>query len=67
MVDVIVGFRVDSDKSIYYKKCKDIRELQKSVWYVFEKKHADFISIRRVRSSKRNDGTNWGEDYSEYA
>ena len=66
MVYVIVGFRVDSDKSIYYKKCSDIRELQKSVWYVFEKKRADYVSIRRVRGRKRADDTDWREDYTEY-
>jgi len=49
MVYVIVGFRVDSEKSIYYRKCKDIEDLQKKLWYVFERLDADFVSIRKVR------------------
>lgn len=50
MVYVIVAFKVDKENSIYYKKCKDIKELQKSLWYAFEKKDADFISIRKVKN-----------------
>ena len=50
---VIVAFRVDEENSIYYKKCRDIKELQGALWYVFEKRDppADFVSIRRVGKS----------------
>ena len=48
MVYVIVAFRIDSEKSIYYKKCKNIDELKNALWYAFEKKRAHFVSIRRV-------------------
>jgi len=46
---VIVGFKVDEENSIYYRKCKDIRELQRALYIAFEKKDADFVSIRKVR------------------
>jgi|GEM_PF-3472757 len=46
---VIVGFKVNEENSIYYKKCKDIRELQRALYIAFEKKDADFVSIRKVR------------------
>ena len=46
---VIVAFRVDKDNSIYYKKCKDINELQRSLYVAFEKKDADFVSIRKIK------------------
>ncbi|MHC1629270.1 MAG: hypothetical protein ACXQTI_10665 [Candidatus Nezhaarchaeales archaeon] len=46
---VIVAFRVDEENSIYYKKCKNIKELQRSLYIAFEKKDADFVSVRKVR------------------
>ena len=46
---VIVGFRVDREKSIYYKKCKDIDELERALRIVFEKRDADFVSIRKIK------------------
>jgi len=49
MVYVIVAFRVSEENSIYYKKCKDIEELKRALWYAFEKKDADFVSIRKVK------------------
>jgi len=49
MIYVIVGFRVDRENSIYYKKCKSIRELQRALYIAFEKEDADFVSIRKVR------------------
>jgi len=49
---VIVGFRVDSENSIYYKKCRDIEELKRALWYAFERKDADFVSIRKVKVVK---------------
>ena len=51
MVYVIVGFRVDSENSVYYKKCRDIEELKHALWVAFERKKADFVSIRRVHES----------------
>ena len=50
---VIVGFRVDSENSIYYKKCRDIEELKRALWYAFERKDADFVSIRKVKVVKQ--------------
>ena len=47
---VIVAFRVDEENSIYYKKCKNITELQRALYTAFEKKDADFVSIRKVRA-----------------
>jgi len=49
MVYVIVAFKVSEERSVYYRKCVDIRELQKALWYAFEKKDADFVSIRKVK------------------
>jgi len=46
---VIVAFKVNMENSIYYRKCKDIKELQKALWYAFEKKNADFVSIRKIK------------------
>lgn len=46
---VIVGFRVDSERSVYYKKCKNLEDLKKAVEHAFVVKGCDFISIRRVR------------------
>jgi len=46
---VIVAFRVDEENSIYYRKCKDIKELQRSLYTAFEKKDADFVSIRKIK------------------
>ncbi|MEB3779954.1 MAG: hypothetical protein GSR85_06975 [Desulfurococcales archaeon] len=45
---VIVGFRVNEEKSIYYRKCRSLSELQKALWIAFERRNADFVSIRRV-------------------
>ena len=46
---IIVAFRVDSENSIYYKKCADIEDLKGKLWYAFEKKDADFVSIRKIK------------------
>jgi len=44
-----VAFRVDRENSIYYRKCRDIKELQRALYTAFEKRDADFVSIRKVR------------------
>ena len=48
-VYVVVGFKVSEEKSIYYKKCKSIEELQRALLYAFEGKDCDFVSVRKVR------------------
>jgi len=48
---VIVAFKVSEENSIYYSKCADVNELQKKLWYAFEKKDADFVSIRKIKKS----------------
>lgn len=46
---VVVGFKVDSEKSVYYKKCRSGEELKEAVWMAFCAKGCDFVSVRRVR------------------
>ena len=46
---VIVAFKVSEENSVYYRKCGDIVELQRALYTAFEKKDADFVSIRKVR------------------
>lgn len=46
---VIVAFKVDSVNSIYYSRCSDIEQLKGRLWYAFEKKDADFVSIRKIK------------------
>jgi len=48
MIYIVVGFRIDSDKSVYYKKCFSDTELVKAVLKAFNDRKAQFISIRRV-------------------
>jgi len=46
---VIVAFKVTEENSIFYRKCRDIEELKRALEYAFEKKDADFVSIRKVK------------------
>jgi len=46
---VVVRFKVSEERSVFYKKCRDIKELQRALTHAFEKKDCDFISIRKVR------------------
>jgi len=46
---VVVGFRVDQENSVYYRKCRGVEELKRCVEDAFVKKNSDFISVRRVR------------------
>jgi len=48
---VIVGFKVSEENAIYYRKCRTIEELQKSVYIAFEKRDADFVSIRKIKET----------------
>ena len=50
---IIVGFRVDSERSIYYRKCKDIDELKLALEQAFTSRKADFVSIRRVKRNNK--------------
>ena len=45
---VVVAFRVNSENSVYYKKCKTMEELLKAIAKSFNEKNAEFISIRRI-------------------
>jgi len=47
---VIVGFKVSSERSVYYGKAKSIDECLEKVLIAFEGREADFISLRRVTS-----------------
>ena len=49
MTYVIVGFRVDRERSVYYKKCKNLAELKRALEVAFRDKRSDFVSIRRIR------------------
>jgi len=45
---VVVGFKVNRRKSVYYKVCPNEDELSKAVVEAFTKRNADFISVRKV-------------------
>jgi len=45
---VVVGFKVSSKRSVYYKVCNNEEELSKAIVEAFVKKQADFASVRRV-------------------
>jgi len=46
---VVVGFRVDEENSVYYRKCRGVEELKKCVEDAFTKRGADFVSVRRIK------------------
>lgn len=46
---IVVGFRVDRQRTVYYKKCRDLGELYEAVATAFVRRDADFISIRKVK------------------
>jgi len=46
---VVVGFRIDMERSVYYRKCVGIEELKRCVEEAFMRKNSDFISVRRVK------------------
>jgi hypothetical protein len=50
-VYVLVAFKVDEERSVYYRKCKSIEELKRALVVAFERKGADFVSIRKVKKS----------------
>jgi hypothetical protein len=62
-VYVLTGFRVDKERSVYYRKCKSIEELKRAIVVAFERKGADFVSIRKVKKSCC--GCSSGEDSSK--
>lgn len=45
---VIVGFRVEQEKSVYYAKAKDLKELARKTVLAFVEKDAHFVSIRGI-------------------
>jgi len=45
---VVVGFKVNSKRSVYYKVCDNEEELSKAVVEAFVKKNSDFASVRKV-------------------
>jgi len=48
---VVVGFRVDQENSVYYRKCRGVEELKRCVEDAFKKRDSDFISVRRIRKA----------------
>jgi len=46
---VVVGFRIDEENSVYYRKCRGVEELKKCVEDAFTKRGADFVSVRRIK------------------
>ena len=51
-VYVLTGFRVDEERSVYYRKCKSLEELKRALVVAFERKGADFVSIRKVKKDE---------------
>ena len=48
MIYVCVGFRVDTVRSVEFGRAKDLEQLLVRLKDCFERKDADFVSIRRV-------------------
>ena len=46
---IVAGFRVDRQRTVYYRKCRDLGELYEAVATAFIRRNADFISIRKVK------------------
>lgn len=49
---VIVGFKVNSARSVYYGKAKDVKELQEKVALAFVSRGAEFVSIRCIKGGE---------------
>lgn len=49
-VYVVVGFRVDHENAVYYRKVNSIEELKKALEECFERYHSHFVSIRRIQT-----------------
>jgi len=47
---VVVGFRIDSERSVFYRQCFSEEELVKAVLEAFNNKKAQFLSIRKIIS-----------------
>ncbi len=52
MIYICVGFKVDRARSVEYGKAKDMEQLFVRLKDCFERKDADFVSIRRVMSAE---------------
>lgn len=52
MLYICVGFKVDTARSVEYGKAKNMEQLYVRVKDCFERKDADFVSIRRVMSAE---------------
>lgn len=46
---VIVGFKVQSERNVYYAKAKNQDELAQKVVYAFTRREANFVSIRYIK------------------
>ena len=51
---VIVGFRTDTSKSVYYGKAKDLEEMALKTARAFARRRAQFISIRYVEDDTKH-------------
>lgn len=47
---VIVGFRVDEENSVFYRKCDGIEDLKRALYIAMERRDCDFVSIRKIKS-----------------
>jgi len=45
---VVVGFRIDGERSVFYRQCFSEEELTKAVLEAFNNKKAQFLSIRKI-------------------
>ena len=46
---IIVGFKVESERSVYYAKAKDQEGLARAMVIAFVKRGAEFVSVRYIR------------------
>ena len=58
---ICVGFKVDIERSVEYGKAKDLEQLNVRVKDCFERKDADFVSIRRVKTPETETGLSQNE------
>jgi len=57
MIYTIVGFRVDEKRSVYYGTAKTIEECLQKIDTAFERKEAQFISVRRIETKSEETKT----------
>lgn len=53
---VVVGFKVNNKRSVYYGTAHDLEACLKAVRTAFEKREAEFISLRKIPNTIEEGG-----------